>query len=473
MGWLVTSKVITIFVLAILVLPASNVFAFSNGQAATVVVGQAGFTSSAAANPPTASTLSFPAGTTFDSSGNMWVADFGDNRVLEYTAPFSTGESASLVIGQTSFASGAANQGNAAPTASTFHFPVGIAFDSSGNMWVADKDNNRVLKYTAPFTTGQSASLVLGQTTFTSGASNQGLAAPTASTLSTPVGPTFDSSGNLWVTDLDNSRVLKYTAPFTTGQSASLVLGQTTFTSGAANQGLAAPTASTLNLPQAPAFDSSGNLWVTDANNNRVLKYTTPFSNGQSASLVLGQTTFTSNAANQGFAPTASTISFPIGLAFDSSGNFWIADAGNNRVLEYVTTTSGIQTTGQVTVLPTCGISLTSGAPINYGSLVPSSTSAEQTLILHNTGSVAATLSVHGTDWLDGSSNSQMLVGNTKFSTSTGTYASKTALTTSDQTVGTINPTPNLSTFWQLQANLLSSSFTGSLTQTMTFSNSC
>ena len=255
---------------------------------------------------------------------------------------------------------------------------------------------------------------------------------------------------------------------FSNGQPATIVVGQAGFTTGTFGT-----TASTLDFPAAAAFDSSGNLGVVDQNNNRVVEYTAPFSNGQSASLVLGQATFTSNAPNQGFAPTASTIYFPIGLAFDSSSNLWVTDANNNRVLEYVPTTSGTQTTGQVTVLPTCGILLISGAPINYGSLVPSSTSAEQTLILHNTGSVAATLSVHGTDWLDSFSNSQMLVGSTKFSASTGTYASKTALTSTDQTVGTINPTPNLSTFWQVKANLISSTFQGALTQTVTFSNSC
>src|SRR5205807_8230586 len=140
-----------------------------------------------------------------------------------------------------------------------------------------------------------------------------------------------------------------------------VVLRQADFT-----HGTAGTTASTLSIPAGAAFDSSGNLGVIDQINNRMLKYTTPFSNGQAASLVLGQTTFTLNTANQGFAPTASTIYFPIGLAFDSSGNLWISDAGNNRVLEYVPTTSGTQTTGQVTVLPTCGILLSSGAPINY-----------------------------------------------------------------------------------------------------------
>jgi subtilase family serine protease len=123
---------------------------------------------------------------------------------------------------------------------------------------------------------------------------------------------------------------------------------------------------------------------------------------------------------------------------------------------------------------PTCGISFPSGTSINYGTITPGATSAEQTLTLHNTGNVAATLTVHGANWLDGSSTSQMLVGNTKFSTSSGSYGSKTALSSSsDQTVGTLLTTSNLSTFWQLAANLIHPSFHGSVTQTVTFTASC
>src|SRR2546428_10124663 len=155
----------------------------------------------------------------------------------------------------------------------------------------------------------------------------------------------------------------------------------------------------------------------------------------------MGQSSFTTKTAGT----TATTLNLPTGISFDSVGNLWIADEFNNRVLKYPATIS--QATGQVTVIAgSCGINIVSGSPINYGSLIAGSISTEQTVVLQNTGTVSGTLAVHGTDWLDGSSTSQILVGNTKFSTSSGTYASKTALTTVDQTVGTINPTPNLST---------------------------
>src|SRR3989338_4559963 len=132
---------------------------------------------------------------------------------------------------------------------------------------------------------------------------------------------------------------------------------------------------------------------------------------------------------------------------------------------------SGTDTTGQVDVLATCGTQFISGAPINYGSLGPGTTSTEQTLVLHNTGSASGALSVSGSNWLDASAlpTNQMNVDNTKFSTTSGTYATKTSLLTIDQAVGTLSPISDLNTFWQLQVNLLNSAFAGSLTQTMSF----
>lgn len=66
-----------------------------------------------------------------------------------------------------------------------------------------------------------------------------------------------------------------------------------------------------------------------------------------------------------------------------------------------------------------------------------------------------------------------MNVGNTKFSNSSGTYSAKTPLGITLQNIDTLQPSVNTNTYWQLQANLLSSSFTGNLTQTMNFRVSC
>jgi uncharacterized protein (TIGR03437 family) len=309
-------RILSAFLILLLLLAArSRVYAYSTGQAASLVIGQSSFTTSTAAT--TATGLNTPLLTAFDSSGNLWVVD-GANRVLKYTRPFYAGEAASVVIGQSSFTTSVA-----ATTATGLYTNDGIAFDSSGNLWVADAQNNRVLEYTYPFSTGQAASLVIGQSSFTT---NTQPSPPTATGLGSPTWITFDSSGNLWVADAENNRILEYTRPFSTGQAASLVIGQPSFTTSAA-----ATTATGLSEATGIVFDSSRNLWVADRGNNRVLEFTYPFSTGEAASLVIGQSSFTTSAA----ATTASGFNSPRGIALDSSGNLWVADRSNNRVLEF------------------------------------------------------------------------------------------------------------------------------------------
>jgi hypothetical protein len=115
-----------------------------------------------------------------------------------------------------------------------------LAFDSTGNLWVADYFNNRVLKYPpANLVTGGAAILELGQpagvTAFTSNTpDNGGLG---RSTLATPIAVAFDSSGRVFVAYVSNNRTLGFAPPFSNGMNATLVLGQANFTTGTSNTG--------------------------------------------------------------------------------------------------------------------------------------------------------------------------------------------------------------------------------------------
>lgn len=131
-------------------------------------------------------------------------------------------------------------------------------------------------------------------------------------------------------------------------------------------------------------------------------------------------------------------------------------------------------TTGSVTILPTCGLTFVSGAPISYGSLTPDATSANQTLTISNTGNVLGTLAINGTNWKDAGNISHILVNFTKFTgkTTTTSYDNKISLNALPTTVGTVLPGNN-STTWQLKAHLSNLPFSGSLTQTMDFSFTC
>ncbi len=281
-----------------------------NGLSASRVVGEADFNTACAASTPTANSLGYTGDVAVDGHGDLWVVDTGNNRVLRYSPPFTSGMAASLVVGQADFTSGACNSGGSAPTSATLCGPIGIDFDSSDNLWVADTSNNRVLGYKRPFRNGMKATVELGQpllTAFTS--SNSGVS---TTALSGPTAITFDNQEHLWVADTGNNRVLLYKLSyFFNGRAATLVLGQTDFTQSSPNQGLSTPTAATLSLPQGLVFDNQEGLFVGDTINNRTLLFVPPFRTGMNAESVLGQVDFTQNEANQGDGPTAATESSP------------------------------------------------------------------------------------------------------------------------------------------------------------------
>ena len=167
-----------------------------------------------------------------------------------------------------------------------------------------------MLEFKPPFATGMSASVVLGQANFTQVFANQGNTLAGANTLANADKAAFDKSGNLWVPDSFNNRVLEFQPPFITGMSASLVLGQADFTHSSPNQGGTAATSATLNFPEAVSFDFSGRLFVADTKNDRTLVFVPPFSNGMNASLVIGEPDFTSDI----LATTAAIQFFPTGV---------------------------------------------------------------------------------------------------------------------------------------------------------------
>lgn len=310
----------------------------NNEQPAALVIGQTSFTTSLGANcdspttPNTATTLCDPSNLAFDSQGNLWVSDTHDERVLEYNAPFSVGEAAGLELGQPSFSFANSIYCPQVSRASICE-PGGLAFDPQGNLWVADTENGRVLGFAAPFSDGEAASIVIGQPNFTSsGCVNE---EGSATILCAPEGIAFDSQGNLWVVDDENMRVVEFTAPLHTGEAASVVLGQPNLTSHGGCY--SPPSASSLCYPNGIAFDSSGNLWLADTNDHRVLEFATPFSDGEAANLVVGQSDFTSNSyptSGGSVVATPTSLFFPENVAFDFPGDLWVTD-GNSRVVGY------------------------------------------------------------------------------------------------------------------------------------------
>ncbi len=313
-----------------------NPFPAANGAAAAVAVGQSNMTAGTAnqaTTTPAANTF-FRPGAVHVSGAKLFIADRFNSRVLIYNSPpTAVNPPADVVVGQVLMSSGSSNRGGAA-AANTLSFPADVYSDGT-KMLISDLGNNRVLIYSAiPAVNGASANFVIGQTVLTARNSNQGLAAPTANTLSFPAGVHFDGT-KLFVADRNNSRVLIYSGGIPAGnnQAASLEVGQAGLITGLSNRGGAA-TANTLSFPT-DVYSTGTKLFIADQNNNRVLIYNTiPVANGTPADVVIGQPNMTAVAVNQGGTAAANTLSRPAAV-FSDGAALYITDQGNNRVLVY------------------------------------------------------------------------------------------------------------------------------------------
>ena len=330
------------------VLGWASAAALTNGKAADLVIGQPDFFSTTCNNGGvSASSLCGPVAVAVDGSGNLYVADNSNNRVLEYNTPFiKTGEPGSgdriadEVFGQEeNFTASLCNQGAGTfvmgvASSSTLCGPAGITVDSTGVLYIADQLNNRVLEFLLP-SVDTTADAVFGQGGHfnTTKCDNGGIS---KNSLCAPVGLAADSSNNLYVADEENSRVLEYNHPPANDTTADEVFGQgVSFITALCNGGGATPTAKTLCGPTGVALDATGRLYVADERNSRVLEYATPATSA-TAIKVFGQGgSMTTAKCNLSGTVDANGLCRPGGLSLDTSGNLYVTDDVNNRVLRY------------------------------------------------------------------------------------------------------------------------------------------
>jgi sugar lactone lactonase YvrE len=178
-----------------------------NGANADAVFGQADFTSSMVPATPGASSLDSPLGVAIDASGTLWVADYGNNRVLRYdhaTLKPLTGASADGVLGQPKF-----NVRYGSDSQYGFISVSGVGVDSTGTVWVSCDAQSRIMGFTnaASKPNGALADLVLGQATFEE---VYHYVPATAASVAGPRQIACDSAGNIWIADTINSRVLRF-----------------------------------------------------------------------------------------------------------------------------------------------------------------------------------------------------------------------------------------------------------------------
>gem|GEM_PF-6647357 len=204
--FLVISLCITISLL--LIMPLQKAWEFSDGLPASAVLGQTGFTSKFSGT--TVFSLDTPLSTMFDPQGNLWVADTQNNRVMEFKAPFTSYESASIILGENNSNNDNWHHDDGQPTNSSLNNPSGVAFDTQGNLWVADTQNNRVMEFKAPFTSYGQASVILGQSSSNNDNWHYDEGQTTSSSMNNPTGVAFDPLGQMSIADSRNNRVLLY-----------------------------------------------------------------------------------------------------------------------------------------------------------------------------------------------------------------------------------------------------------------------
>ena len=199
--------------------------------------------------------------------------------------------------------------------------PFGVALDASGDIYISDQGNNRIRKVTPAGTISTYAGN--GKTTPVNG--------PALDSGMQPAGLVLDSSGNLYIADKSGS-----IEKVDTSGSLTIVAGQPGFGGYAGDGGPAVD--AKLCQPSGMAFDSAGNLYVADNCNDAIRKIDTQ----GIITTVAGQPQVHGYSGDGGPA-TSAKLSFPDDVAFDSAGNLYVADMGN-QVIRKINTSGNIST---------------------------------------------------------------------------------------------------------------------------------
>ena len=215
--------------------------------------GQAGF--SGDGGPALSASLNFPYGLAVDKNGDVYYAEFSNNRVRKIAA--ATGIITTVAgTGTASF-----NGDDKPATEANVNAPINVAFDNNGNLVIADSGNNRIRRINSA---DGKISTIVG--TGTAGFAGDGGPA-TDARVSVPAGVAFDPAGNLYFADRGNSRIRK--VAFSGGGTGIISTIAGVGLSGFNGDGLAA-LASRLSVPNSVAVDSVGNVYIGDRENLRV-----------------------------------------------------------------------------------------------------------------------------------------------------------------------------------------------------------
>ncbi len=260
------------------------------GQVSTLAGSVFGF----AEGSGTAAKFDGPGGMAIDQSGNVYVADPGNNRIRRVTP-----------LGLVSTFAGNATKGsvNGTGTAAQFAVPSGVAIDASGNLYVTDFENHLIRKITP-------AGLVS-----TLAGSTQGTAdgTGTGAQFSQPYGIAINMDGDLIVSDYGSHRLRKVTP---TGVVTTIAGSSQGFSDGVGS-------AAKFNQVGGLTIDANNNIYLADKGNNRIRKITT----SGLVSTFVGTTQGLTNGDE-----TVAEFNGPTGVVVNQEGNLFVADFNNHLI---------------------------------------------------------------------------------------------------------------------------------------------
>ena len=259
-------------------------------------------------------------GVSVDISGNVFIADIGNNRIRKV----NTAGIITTIAGTGGAGSAGGTNGDGGPaTSAQLYWPLGVSADISGNVYISDSNNNRIRKVNS----AGIVSTIAGTGGAGSAGGTNGDGGPaTSAALNNPSGLSVDTSGNVYIPEgyqkirkVSSSGIITTFAG--TGQNGS-------------NGDGGAATLAQLSGPRYVSADTSGNVYIADSFNNKIRKVS-------SGIITTFAGTGTAGSSVDGISATLAQLNDPAGVTVDSSGNVFIAEWGNNKI-RMVSIRSGI-----------------------------------------------------------------------------------------------------------------------------------
>ncbi|MGD0784340.1 MAG: Ig-like domain repeat protein [Sedimentisphaerales bacterium] len=312
----------------------------------TTVAGNGTYGYSGDGGQASMASLAIPVGVAVDTSNNMFIADYGNHRVRK--VDLSTAIITTIAGNGTWGFSGDGGQATLAKLSN----PTGIAMDAQGNLFIADEGNNRI----------REVNLSTGVISTVAGNGTQGYSGDngpaTAASLNGPSGVAVDASGNLLIADFGDNRIRK----------VNLSTGVISTVAGNGTQGYSGDngpaTAASLNGPSGVAVDASGNILIADWGDNRIREV------NHSTSVITTVAGGGVGGLGDGGPANSAQLNSPVGVAFDTSGNLFIGDQGNNRVRQV---TPGVSVTVTYNPPDMQGPAITITSPLNNATVTSAS----------------------------------------------------------------------------------------------------